>query len=140
MPTAPAPGFAALGLRQPEDLKRMGANTAFVLNGYPGLALSRLRPNVRDGSKAERLTPSKCYPVCPHNGHLRSHRIDVQHLCPRDVVNVSRLLARFASNAGAVDEHIDRATTDMRGASQPPRIAAARSECRSNSRQSASGS
>ena len=26
MPTAPAPGFAALGLRQPEDLKRMGAN------------------------------------------------------------------------------------------------------------------
>jgi hypothetical protein len=64
MPTAPAPGFAALGLRQPEDLKRMGANTAFVLNGYPGLALSRLRPNVRDGSKAERLTPSKCYPVC----------------------------------------------------------------------------
>ena len=27
MPTAPAPGFAALGLRQPEDLKRMGANS-----------------------------------------------------------------------------------------------------------------
>jgi hypothetical protein len=65
MPTAPAPGFAALGLRQPEDLKRMGANTAFVLNGYPGLALSRLRQNVRDGSKAERLKPSKYFPVYP---------------------------------------------------------------------------